>query len=150
MYNTLTMNEKNSYSEVLQVLKNMSKKDYEKVPKEMIDMFEEYSNKDCEFVYDIEKKFEEQNLSKDAKLILAILFRDYWATPEQRNIIIAKQKFDRMQMEKEKQTKYKTEDLFKNKVINKEEIAIENVSMIEYKESFIKKIINKIKSIFLR
>lgn len=106
MYNTLSINESNSYSEVLEVLKNMSKEDYEKVPKEMIDMFEEYSNKDYEFVYDIEKNFEEQNISKDAKLILAILFRDYWATPEQKEKIIAKQNYDRLQMEKEKQVKY--------------------------------------------
>ena len=94
MANTASLKEANSYSEVLEVLNHMVKEDYEKVPKNMIEMFERYSNKENKFKYDLSKEFEEQNLSKDAKLILAVLFRDYWATPTQREKILAKQKYD--------------------------------------------------------
>ncbi len=37
---------------------------------------------------------------KRTKAIIAILFRDYWATPEQREKILAKQNYDRIQIEK--------------------------------------------------
>ena len=148
MNDNLSIKEKNSYSEVLEVLKNMSIEDYEKIPKNIIEMFEEYSNKDYDFKYDYNKKFEEQNLSKDAKLILAILFRDYWALPEQKKVIIAKQNFDRMQVEKQKKHNY--DELFKSKAREKQEELVENNSMIEYKDTFVKRIINKIKSIYRR
>ena len=42
MNDNLSIKEKNSYSEVLEVLKNMSIEDYEKIPKNIIEMFEEY------------------------------------------------------------------------------------------------------------
>lgn len=71
----------NAYSEVLEILKNISKEDYEKVPSEKIDLFEKNANKNYSFQYDTNLTLDEQNVSKRAKAIIAILFRDYWATP---------------------------------------------------------------------
>ena len=42
----------NAYSEVLEILKNISKEDYEKVPSEKIDLFEKNANKNYNFQYD--------------------------------------------------------------------------------------------------
>ena len=94
----------NAYSEVLEILKNISKEDYEKVPSEKIDLFEKNANKNYNFQYDTNLTLDEQNVSKRAKAIIAILFRDYWATPEQREKILAKQNYDRIQIEKNKQS----------------------------------------------
>ena len=73
----------NAYTEVLDILKYISKEDYEKIPKSKIKVFEENSNKNYHFTYDENKTLDEQNVSEIAKMIIAILYRDYWATIEQ-------------------------------------------------------------------
>ena len=129
----------NAYSEVLEILKNISKEDYEKVPSEKIDLFEKNANKNYNFQYDANLTLDEQNVSKRAKAIIAILFRDYWATPEQREKILAKQNYDRIQIEKDKQKQYDVDSIFKNKE-RKIEIVENSVSMVEYKESIFTRI----------
>ena len=129
----------NAYSEVLEILKNISKEDYEKVPSEKIDLFEKNANKNYNFQYDTNLTLDEQNVSKRAKAIIAILFRDYWATPEQREKILAKQNYDRIHIEKNKQKQYNVDNIFKNKE-RKVETVENSVSMIEYKESIFSKI----------
>lgn len=78
----------NAYSEVLEVLKFISKEDYEKIPNSKIEIFEANQNKEYIFEYDPNKTLEEQNVSKIAKAIIGLLFRDYWSTDEQKDKII--------------------------------------------------------------
>ena len=141
----------NAYSEVLEVLNNMSKEDYNKIPKDMLEMFKTNCNNEYQFRYDLNKKFEQQEISKRAKLILAILFRDYWATPYQKEKIIAKQNYERQKLEQQKFEKYNPERIFENKrqpII--EEIKNMN-SMIEVKEEkWYQKIFKLIKNLFKR
>lgn len=129
----------NAYSEVLEILKNISKEDYEKIPSEKIDLFEKNANKNYNFQYNANLTLNEQNVSKRAKAIIAILFRDYWATPEQREKILAKQNYDRIQSERDKQKQYDVDNIFKNKE-KKAETVENSVSMIEYKESIFTRI----------
>lgn len=138
----------NAYVEVLEILKYIPVEDYNKIPKNKIELFETNANNDYIFNYDISKTLDEQNVSKITKGIIAILFRDYWATESQREKIIRKQNYDRMKIEKKKQEKYNPNGIFKEKQINENTINIENTSMIEYKESLFLRILNKIKSIF--
>ena len=141
----------NAYSEVIEVLNNMSKEDYNKIPKDMLEMFKTNCNNEYQFRYDLNKKFEQQEISKRAKLILAILFRDYWATPYQKEKIIAKQNYERQKLEQQKFEKYNPERIFENKrqpII--EEIKNIN-SMIEVKEEkWYQKIFKLIKNLFKR
>lgn len=141
----------NAYSEVLEVLNNMSKEDYNKIPKDMLEMFKTNCNNEYQFRYDLNKKFEQQEISKRAKLILAILFRDYWATPYQKEKIIARQNYERQKLEQRKFEKYNPERIFENKrqpII--EEIKNIN-SMIEVKEEkWYQKIFKLIKNLFKR
>ena len=129
----------NAYSEVLEVLNHMSKEDYNKIPKDMLEMFQTNCNNEYQFRYDLNKEFEEQGISKRAKLILAILFRDYWATPYQKEKIIAKQNYERQKLEQQKFEKYNPERLFENK----RQPIIEEVknisSMIEVKKEMVSK-----------
>lgn len=90
--------------------------------------------------------FNEQNVSKIAKTIIAILFRDYWATPTQREKIITKEKHDIAKMEQEKREIYNPDDIFKknNKIQNNNALN-QNTAIIEYKEeSPFKKLLNRI------
>ena len=82
----------NAYKEVLEILKYVQIEDYNKIPKAKIELFETYYNKDYVFEYNPKKTLNEQNVSKTAKAIIGILFRDYWATETQKDKIISKQK----------------------------------------------------------
>ena len=128
----------NAYTEVLEILKYLVPEDYEKIPKEKIEVFETYANKDYNFNYDPDKTLQEQNVSKTARTIIGILFRDYWATEEQREKIIRVQQQERIRIENEKQEKYKSENIFKNKIIEeKEDVALIKVEEVKwYKKIF--------------
>lgn len=134
----------NAYSEVLEVLNHMSKDDYDKIPKDMIEMFHANCNKEYQFRYDLNKEFAEQEISQRGKLILAILFRDYWATAEQNEKIISKQNYNMQKLERQKQDKYPIDNLFTKKNIVKEEEYFKNLTFRK-KENILKRIINKIK-----
>ena len=88
---TITKEEKIAYAQVLEVLNSISFNDYCKIPKEKIHFFKVNAEKNVEFDYNPDKTFQEQNISDTAKTIIAILFRDYWATEEQREKIIREQ-----------------------------------------------------------
>ena len=136
----------NAYNEVLEILKYISKEDYNKIPKETIEVFEKNANKEWSFKYNPNLTLDEQHTSKIAKTIIAILFRDYWATEDQKQKIISKQIYDMQKLEEEKQKKYNVNNIFR--VRNQSKNVSPPLEMIEYKESIIDKIINKIKNIF--
>lgn len=139
----------NAYSEVLGILKYISKQDYEKIPNSKIELFETNQNKEYIFNYDPNKTLEEQNVSRRAKAIIGLLFRDYWSTEEQREKIIKKQNYDRQILEKQKKSLYDVENIFNKKSYEKETKINEEVKeMIVYKETFFRKCINKIKFLF--
>lgn len=142
----------NAYSEVLQILKYVPDEDVDKIPKDMLEMFEDNSNKDFTFDYDPEKTLQEQNVSKTARYIIAIIYRDYWATKEQREKIIEKEKHDLRVIEEQKKEKYSIDNIFKN---NSSEDLHDNAkdesnlqALVEYKKptlwSRIKEVFRKI------
>jgi len=73
--------------------------------------------------------------------------KESWATPIQKEKIIAKEEYDRLQLEKINIEKYNPDNLFKNKETKVE--TIENsVAIVEYKESIFTKIKNWFKRTF--
>jgi len=141
----------NAYSEVLEILKYISKEDYNKIPENKIKLFEENANKDYVFKYNPNKTLDEQNASKITKGIVAILFRDYWATEIQRKKILSVQNNIRIKLEEEKRSKYNV-NIFENKndevKDNGEDKSVNQYALVEYKESFFNKVIKKISSFF--
>lgn len=105
----------NAYTEVLEILKYISREDYNKIPKNKIELFETNANDNYHFIYNPSKTLNEQNVSKIAKGIIAILFRDYWATNIQKEKIIAKQNYDRRIIEEQK-IEFNLDDIFKRKI----------------------------------
>lgn len=148
----------NAYTEVLDILKYISKEDYEKIPKSKIKVFEENSNKNYNFTYDENKTLDEQNVSEITKVIIAILFRDYWATKEQRYIIIKKQQEIRDQKQKELMAKFEQNKNISEKDLKKVSVASDLDIDIDYargtnletykEENIFKRIISKIREIF--
>lgn len=141
----------NAYSEVLEIIKHIPKEDYDKIPTSKIKLFQTKANPNHKLEYNPELTLEQQQVSKRAKAIIAILFRDYWATDEQREKIIRKQRNDLNKLEQEKVEKYNPDNIFKQgkkEIIEEQEKMIESVAMVEHKENIFKRIISKIKSIF--
>lgn len=136
-----------AYKEVIEVLKYTKREDVNKIPKYRILLWKTNMKKDYDFKIDKNKSLEEQNLSSEARAIIANIFKRYWATDYERQRILEKEKYDLEQIEKEKYEKYNPDDVFKNKNLKQKDNTIEN-SLIEKKETFIERIINKIKSIF--
>ena len=139
----------NAYSEVLEILKYISIEDYNKIPKDKIKLYKTNANNNYHFEYNPEKTLQEQNVSKITKGIVAILFRDYWATDIQRKKIINKQNYDRKLLEQEKNRKYNI-DIFEKNNNHNQERKIENNALVEYKESLTRKILTFIQRIFLK
>lgn len=104
-----------AYKEIIEILKYVNKEDVNKIPKEMLDMFEANKDKNYTFKVDITKSLEAQNISKEAKAILANIFRDYWATNYQKDKIIKKEMNERQLLEDNKREKYNPNNLFKNR-----------------------------------
>lgn len=101
-----------AYSEVLEILKYIPENDYNKIPKSKIKVFEKGQKQNIKIQYDPKKTLKENNISKTARGIIAILYRDYWTTEEQRKIILEYQNAKRKILEEEKRKKY-SGDVFK-------------------------------------
>ena len=134
-----------AYSEVLEILKYISKEEFNKVPQDMLEMFKANAINNNEFVYNPRKTLQEQNVSETARTIIAILFRDYWATENQKEKILKKQNYDR---EKIKEEMYNNNILKKLNTQQNEAYIKNEVAMIEYKESIFTKIKNWFKHFF--
>lgn len=135
---------KNAYSEVLEILKYISEKDYNKIPKEKIDIFKSNANKEYIVKYDPNKTLDEQNISKIAQGIIAILYRDYWTSKEKRDKILSLEKEYKYYHEEEKKKKYNSEIIFEN---NTKRVENTEISIVK-KENFIQKIRKFFKSLF--
>lgn len=85
-------NFKDAYSEVYEILKYLDENNKAKIPKEVIDAICENRNKDYTFELDEEKTLQEQNLLPETRAILFNLFRDYLASPRQKEIVIKMQR----------------------------------------------------------
>ena len=73
-----------AYAEVIEILKHVSYEDVNKIPKEKLDFYKINMDKEYNYKLDMTKEFEEQEMSDITKAILANIFRDYWATPYQK------------------------------------------------------------------
>ena len=102
----------NAYKEVLEILKYISKEDCNKISNDKIKFFKENANNSYKFKYNPLKSLDEQNVSRIGKTIIAILYRDYWATDVQRNRILAKEQNDRKKLEEEKRNIYNPNNIF--------------------------------------
>ena len=137
----------NAYKEVLIVLDNLIKEDYDKIPKEYIEFLKSNCNNEYEFYYDNSKTFEEQELLDYTKYILFGLFEKFGATELQKEKIKNFKKNYYNKLEEEKRNLYNSENIFKEKKVEKNE----NINLVvkeNKEENFINKILKFIKNIF--
>ena len=82
MEQQMTMNKKNSYVEILEILKYMDKIYVDKIPKELIKFFEENKANNYSFKFDSTVELDKQNLNDNTLALLAMLNLNYWCKDE--------------------------------------------------------------------
>ena len=141
-----------AYKEIYEILKIFPSELVNKVPKDKIDFF--YKNMDNSYEYNISKEtFDGQTMLEETAAILTILFRDYWASAEQKEKLINFTENAQSIVEKENRERYNPDNLFKNRNQENEieENIIQNeVALVEYKETIFRRLIIKLRSIFYK
>mgnify|MGYP000039241151 FL=1 len=135
---------RNAFKEVDEILKYTDINLVNKIPKKFIDFLRANMNNEYEFNVQEGLHLNKQNLSEEANNILALIYRDYWATEEE------KEEFRKKDEEERKLNEEKLEHIFDRK--DNEQIEEEkNNQLIKIEhESFIKRLFSKIKRFFCK
>ena len=142
----VSINTRQAYSEVDEFLGLISNEHRNKIPKKLREFFRE--EKDTNYIKGINPNvpIKNQKLKEETLAIIALLNLQYWCEDEEE-----KQRLKEIYAKNEKKYQEHLQVQFNpNEIFKKKENITESSSIIEYKESIIKKIINKIKNIFLR
>ena len=136
------------YAEVYGILNLLGNEYIEKIPNKLYKLIENNRKKEYNVNFSM-SSISEINISKEALSMIALLHVNYWCNQKEKVELLTIFKDN----EKINENKYDVEKIFKDRVKRQEFSEtynqVEKTQMIEYKkESFIKKIINKIKRIF--
>ena len=138
-----------SYSEVYEIINLMDIEYLDKIPDKVKVLINNERDKEFKTNISTDIQLEKQKLQKDTLAILAILYLNYWCESEQekKELIELFNNVDKINAEK-----YSYENLFNNnkKSHIQENFTENNIAMVEYKESIIKRILNKIRKLFSR
>ena len=96
-----------AYTEVLEVIKYFSEEDYNKIPKKKIEFYKENMDKNYDFTINPDIDLSEQNISPEANAIMITLYRDHFATEEQKEKIKEILELNEKKADQEKRKKYK-------------------------------------------
>lgn len=143
------MNNINSeiYVDISVIISMMPTEMKSKISNSFINFIE--NNKSNNYVSNINPNIplKEQNIRKETKEMLGIIYRDYLCNEEERINLLQEEKRELTKLEAEKREIYNPDNIFKKNNLkeNNEEKSIKNeVSIVEYKESIIKRIIRRI------
>lgn len=139
---------KMAYTQVLEILKRLPKEEVAKIPTEEIEFLKENCDKTYKYILSPNARLEECQISRKAYAILVVYFKKYFATEIQKQKLDVILKNNQIAIEKEKREKYGVDNLFKENKLEQEENK--KVEIVLYKESFFKRVLNRIKKIFRR
>jgi len=137
-------------SETYEFLNLLGETYIKKIPKGLYKYIKQEKIQDYSLELNMEQRISEQ-ISEESLLFIMYLNLIYWATQEEKEKLIKIYKENDVKEAERLKQLYNTDNLFKKRNEVKEEIQEQAnmVSMVEYKEPLIKRIINKIKD-FLR
>lgn len=78
----MTKEEKIGATEILELLKHFPETDVQKIPREFIRYLESLYDKDYIPKLDYTKPLNEIGLSKDAKILLVVIYRNFWCSKD--------------------------------------------------------------------
>lgn len=142
----VSINTRQAYSEVDEFLGLISNEHRNKIPKKLREFFKE--EKDTNYTKGLNPNvpIKNQELKEETLGIIALLNLQYWCEDENE-----KRRLKEVYAKNEKIYQEHLQVQFNpNEIFKKREPIKENVSIVEYKESIIKKLINKIKNMVFR
>jgi len=147
----VSINTRQAYSEIDEFLSLLTEEQINKIPLKLREFFKEEKDKEYDKKIDSEIPIKDQNLKSETLAIIAMLNLQYWCEDEQE-----KERLKEIYAKNEKvyqevlQVEFNPDNIFKKKSQSIENEPVENTTMVVYKESFLKKIIGKLKKIFFR
>lgn len=137
-----------AFAEVDEILKIMPIDLLRKIPMQFRKMISK--NKAQNYKIDIQEPLDEEKLKEETVVILGLIYRDFLASPEEREELQAQDAEELRRIEEEMQQKYDMENIFKKR---KSEKAHQNnefsTDLTLYEEKgLIKKLFNWIKGLF--
>ena len=136
-----------AFSEVYVILNQLDEESLKKIPEKIFNQIKENAKIEVDYI-DKNKPLEEINLMEETREFLAIISYYYFCDDEER------QKWDEILNENERKyqeklkQKYNPNNMFKTKQDNVNKEESKELDLVEYKEKFIVKLINKIKQFF--
>ena len=141
-----------AYTEVKCLLEYLPQSYIDRLPKKLIELIKRQSNEQYKINIDINKSLLEQNFSTKTKDLIAVINYNYWSTDEERQQLKNKFYENENRYQTELLEKYNPNDIFKKKESKTDvtENIEKNLQMVEYNENIFRRIINKIKRIFIK
>lgn len=137
-----------AYTEVNCLLEYLPQSYIDKLPKKLIELIQNQSNEQYNINIDTNKSLLEQNFSKKAKDLIAVIKYNYWSTDEEKQQLQQIFYDNENKYQKELSEKYDLDNIFKKKESKMGMPQIENnVQMVVYKENIFIRIFNKLKNL---
>ena len=120
----------------------------DKIPESFKSFLNEIASKTYKFKYDQNKKLNDQNLKKETRGLICLVYKDYICDTKNKSDYIIKIKDFYNKQEEQKRKIYNYDNIFKNnrkeekEIINKENVIQSNLTI--YKESWIRRLIKYI------
>ena len=142
----------NSLYQVSEILKYITPKLKNRIPKRVISYIESNKSKDYSWKIDKTLPLEKQELLPTTKELITVLYKDYMCDDISRLKLNKVLNENQIKYENEVREKYNPDNIFKerNRSYETNKRTIENNEIVSYKESFLSKIINKLKSYFYK
>ena len=137
-----------AFAEVDEILKMMPIDLLSKIPSKFRQVISE--NKSNDYIVNIKEPLEEEQLKEETIVILGLIYRDFLASPEEREELQLKDAEELKKIEQEMQEKYDIQNIFDKRKTSKIEDEEQNsTDLIVYKkQGFVSRLFDLIKGFF--
>lgn len=137
---------KKAFKEVSMIIEQMPEELREKIPQLFRKIIEE--EKSCTYSPNIGEPFDEQKIMDETIVILALIYRDFLCSKEQRKKLQEQDAIELRKVEEQLSKKYSVENIFNSSYENKKIENQEETGLIVVQEKWYEKLFKMFKRIF--
>lgn len=141
---------KDAFKEVHKILQNVDDELLKKVPQKFINFLQDNMNAYYKVNINSNIEIDRQKLLAETEDILALIYRSYWATDEEKQEFLGKDIQELRSIEEYKKNRYKDITEIFEKKRNLNNVTLNNELIVIQEDNFIKKLFKKILEIFKR
>ncbi len=143
---------KGAFAEVLEVLRNTDENILKKIPEQFITFLNQNKDNQYQVNIDFTNTNWEDMVKPETQAILALIYRDYIVSPEEREKLLKEENEEQNKIENELRAKYNPDNIFKDRKMETPQETLKIESDMQLTEipqyPWYKKIWNKILEIF--